>query len=155
MTPAHAEEHPDRPDQDPIEGGGTHRYAVSQELLIRMRKEGALLVRKADWDRYVKNIDSLEQRSSNWIAAAWALIGIAVSLAGIAVTVSALLLMFGGFAILFGLGAWGCFIADRQVNQHRKNAAQELAREMEEAEVDEVEMIPLRPGEEPPPVVAS
>jgi hypothetical protein len=151
MTPVQAEEQPDRPDKDPIEGGGAHRYAVSQEMLFRMRSENALFVRKAEWRRYIKQIESLESHSSNWIAAAWALIGIAASLGGIALSVSSLLLMFGVFAILCGIGAWGCFIADRQVNRGRRNAAQELAKEMEEADLDEVEIIPLRAGEEPPP----
>jgi hypothetical protein len=147
MTPVYSEDQPDKPDKHPVEDEGIHRYAVPQEMLIRMRREGALLVRKNDWNRYIKSIRNLEAHSSNWIAATWALIGIAATMAGIALTIPGQLLMFGGFALLCGLGAWGCFIADKQVNRGRRDVAEELAGEMEEATVDQVEMIPLRSGE--------
>jgi|GEM_PF-5474357 len=150
MTPIYSDDQPDQPDKHPEEGA--HRYAISHEMLIKMGRDNALLVRKSDWERYIKSIRNLDGVSSNWIAAAWALIGIAVSLAGIAVTVSGQLLMFGVFAFLFGLGAAGCFVADRQVNQRRKDEAEELAREMEEAKVDQIEIVPLRsPKTLPPP----
>jgi len=144
---AYSDDQPSRSEKHPVEGVG--RYAISQEMLIKMRREGALLVRESDMQRYIKTIRSLDGHSSNWIAAAWALIGISASLAGISVTVSGQLLMFGMFAFLCALGALGCFIADRQVNQRRKDAAEELAREMEDAEVDQVEIVPLRSDAEP------
>lgn len=148
MTAIYSDQ-PDQPDKHPEEGA--QRYAISQQMLIKMGRDNAFLVRKSDWERYIKSVRNLDGPSSNWIAAAWALIGIAVSLAGIAVTVSGQLLMFGVFAFLCSLGAVGCFVADRQVNQRRRDAAEELAREMEEAKVDQVEIVPLRSKTPPPP----
>jgi UPF0716 family protein affecting phage T7 exclusion len=152
MPPLYSDDQPEKPDKQPVEQNGIHRFAISQEFLLRMRAEGALLIRENDWERYVKGVRTLKDGSSNWIAAAWALLGIAASLAGIALTVPGQLPTFGGFALLCAVGAAGCLIANRQVNQKHKNASDELAREMEAAgDMDRIEIIPLRPGEDAPP----
>jgi hypothetical protein len=152
MTAIYADDQPEKPEKQPVEQEGAHRFAVSQQYLLKMRREGALLIRENDWKRYIKAVQALRDRSSNWIAAAWALIGIAVSLAGIAVTVTDQLAMFGGFALLCAAGAGGCFVANRQVNQKHRSAGEELAREMEDTgDMDRIEIVPLRPGESTPP----
>jgi hypothetical protein len=149
----YSEDQPEKPEKRPVERDGTHRFAISQEFLLRMRGEGALLIRENDWKRQIKTVRNLQDGSSNWIAAGWALLGIAVSLAGIAVADSGQMLTFGGFALLCTAGAGGCFIANRQVNQKHKNAGEELAREMEEAgDMDRIEIIPLPPDEDAPPL---
>lgn len=142
MTAAYSDDQPNRSEKHSVEGVG--RYAISQEMLIKMGREGTLLVRERDMQRYIKEIRNLDGHSSNWIAAAWAMIGISASLAGISVTVPGQLLMFGMLALCCALGALVCFTANRQVNQQQKDAAEELAKEMEEAEVDRVEIIPAR-----------
>jgi hypothetical protein len=142
MSAAYSDDQPNKAEKQAVEGVG--RYAISQEMLIKMGREGTLLVRERDMKRYIKEIRSLDGISTNWIAAAWAFVGIAVSLAGISVTVPGQLLIFGMLAFCSALSALICFVANRQVNQQRKDAAEELAKEMEEAEVDQVEIVPVR-----------
>lgn len=149
MTPAYSDDQPSKSEKHPVEGVG--RYAITQEMLIKTGREGARLVRERDMQRYIKGIRNLEGRSTNWIAAAWALVGISASMAGISLTVPGQLLIFGMLAVCSALGALVCFIADRQVNQQRKDAADELAKEMEEAEVDRVEIVPARAVGRPSP----
>ncbi len=152
MVPMYSEDQPEKPEKKPVEQDGIHRFAVSQEFLFRMRGEGALLIREKDWNRYIKAVRNLQDGSSNWIAAAWALLGIAATLAGVALTISTQLWTFGGFALLCVVGAGGCFVANRQVNQKQDKVSEGLAREMEEAgDMDRIEIIPLRPGEDTPP----
>ena len=151
MAPMYSDDQPGKSDESPVEQGDVHRLAVSQEILLKMHSKNAVLVLENEYQRFIRNIHDLDAHSSNWIAAAWALVGIAASLAGIALTVSGQLVMFGGFALLCGLGAFGCFVANRQVNQKHEDVVEALAREMEEAgDMDRVEIIALRPGESAP-----
>lgn len=153
MTPVYSDDQPDKPNKQPGEEGT--RYAVSREIFIRMRDEDAILIRNTDMQRYITAVRELEGQSNNWIAAAWALIGITASLAVAAATVPGQLLTFAVFALLCALGGLGCFIAHRQVNQQNQEAAEKIAREMEEAPVDHVEIRRLRPDDPLPPPASS
>lgn len=146
MTPAmYSDDQPDKPAKKP--DSGIQRYSVSREMFIRMRDEDALLVRRADMERYIAEARTLQGHYSNWVAALWALLGIAASLIVGAITATGQMALFGSSAVLCLLGAFGCFIADRQVNQARRGAAEKLAREMENAPVDLVEIRPLKSRE--------
>jgi hypothetical protein len=150
MTPPmYSDDQPDKPAKRPDDG--VQRYSVSREIFIRMRDVDALLVRKSDMERYVEEARTLKAHYSNWVAALWALLGIAASLFVAAATATGQLVLFGSSAALCLLGAFGCFIADRQVNQGRQAAAEKLARDMENAPVDLVEIRPLRSDEDLPP----
>jgi nitrogen fixation protein FixH len=102
-------------------------------MLLKMRQEGALVIREADWLRFIRSVRNLDGYSSNWLAAGWAMVGVAFTLAGVALTVPGYALAVGAFAALCGVGAGGCFAAHRDVNRKREDAAEELAQEMEEA----------------------
>lgn len=146
----YSEDQPDKSDKRPVEGQATHRYAVPKEMLLRMRRERGKVIPEGDWQRYINTIRNLKPLSNNWISGGWGLTGVAVSLGGIAIADAAQALMFGGFALLCAMGAVICFIADRDVNGGRRTAAQEIAKEMEERDVDKIEYIPLEPEEEFP-----
>jgi hypothetical protein len=146
----YSDDQPDRPNKEPG-GGEAQRYSISREMLIRMRDEDALLVRKTDMDRYIAEARSLESHTSNWVAAAWALICIATSLFVAAATVPDQFLLFGLSALFCVIGVFVCLVANRQVNRGRRDAAEKLAGEMERAPVDHVEIRPLRPDDLLPP----
>jgi hypothetical protein len=150
LTPGFSpDQQPDNPSSKrPIGQGGGERISIpiSQEMLLKMRQEGALVIREADWRRFVKTVRNLDGYSSNWLAAGWAMVGVAVTLAGVAATVSPYALVIGVVAVLCGMGAAGCFAAHRDVNRKRRDAAEELAQEMEEAgDVDRPPMATRRP----------
>jgi hypothetical protein len=153
VTPIYSEDQPDKFDKNRVEPESV-RIAVSQEILVRMRTQKAIPIRESDYRRLEKKALQLKGSTTNWIAAGWAIIGIAVSLLGIAIATSGQRAMtFGGFATLCGLGAMGCFIAHRQVNQKHRDAADSFVEEMEEVgSTDRIEIVvmPSR-AEEPPP----
>ncbi|HWJ42794.1 MAG TPA: hypothetical protein VNR67_05110 [Solirubrobacterales bacterium] len=154
MSPIYSDDQPDRADKANRQSGDEEMaYAVPQKILIRMRDEDAILVRRPDMERYIKEVRELEGRSTSWVAAASTLVGVAVSLGVVAATVPGQLLTYLVLALFCTLGAFGCLIAHRQVNRQKRNAAEKIAREMEEAPVDEVVIRRMRPNDplSPPP----
>lgn len=87
---------------------------------------------ESDWKRYVKSVKQLENPSTAWLSAAWAVAGISATLAVGAATIPERALVFGVIAVLCAIGCLGCFLAHRDVNRKRGNAAEELALEMKE-----------------------
>lgn len=85
---------------------------------------------ESDWRRYVKSVEQLESPSTAWLAAAWGVAGISATLAVGAATMPERALVLGLIAMLFAIGCVGCFLAHRDVNRKRGNAAEELAFEM-------------------------
>lgn len=83
--------------------------------------------------RYIRSVGQLENSSTAWLAAAWALTGISASFAVGAATIPKQAVILGIVAVLCAVGCLGCFLAHRDVNRKRGNAAQELALEMKEA----------------------
>lgn len=123
------------------------RIAISREALLKMRSEEALLIRETDWQRYVRTIRNLESQTNSWLGAGWALVGIAASFAGIALSMSAQMVTFALLALLCAIGAAGCFLAHRQVNEKRDDAAEELAAEMEDGALDRLVVMPINQPE--------
>lgn len=125
---------------------GVRRFAVTQEILLKMNTQEAITIRESDFLHLIRVARELESGSSSWVSAGWALCGVTVSLAGIALTISEQWMLAGGFAVFCGLAAAGCFIAHRHVNQRHRHAAEALAAEMEEAgSADWIEIVPLQP----------
>jgi hypothetical protein len=92
-----------------------------------------IVVPESDWRRYVKRVRQLEDSSTAWLSAAWAVTGISATLAVGAATIPERAIILGIMAGLCALGCLGCFLADRDVNRRRGKAAEELALEMKEA----------------------
>jgi hypothetical protein len=148
ITSSHSPDQPDSPADRPSVGQpGTQRIAISREALLKIRSEDALLIRETDWERYVRTVRNLESQTNSWLGAGWALVGIAASFAGIALSMSAQLVTFALLALLCAIGAAGCFLAHRQVNEKRDDAAEELAAEMEDGALDRLVAMPINQPE--------
>jgi hypothetical protein len=140
----HSDQQPDNPAEKPAVGqAGEQRIAISREALLKMRSEDALLIRETDWFRYIKTIRNLESQSTNWLGVAFTLIGVGASFTGIALAGSTQVVLFVSLAVACGIGATGCLLAHRQVNERRDDLAEELASEMEEGALDRLVVMPI------------
>jgi Flp pilus assembly protein TadB len=145
MTPMHSPDQPDRPDRPARPASRAERritIPVSQEMLLKMRSENAVAVREADWERFVRKLRDMDGRSNEYLAAGWAMIGVAVTLwiGVLTIPVHAYLL---AFAVACTIVALGCFRMNRDMNGKRENVAEELAAEMEEAA--DLDNLPIAP----------
>jgi Flp pilus assembly protein TadB len=152
MTPPiYSDDQPPKPEKQPGDEGTD--YAVQRKIRIRIGDEDLIGVRRLDWSRYIGEVRRLEGKSSGWIAAASTLFGIAASLAVAAATVPGQFLTFSVLAMVCLFWALGCLLSHRQVNRQRQDAAEKLAREMEDAVIDQsgVKRAPADPFPPPAP----
>jgi hypothetical protein len=120
-------------------------FPIPLEVQLRMRREGAVAIRESDWLRFTRAVRNLDGRSSNYLAAAWAVVGISATMGVGAVTLPGHFVIFGVIALLCAVGSGGCFIAHHDVNRKRDDLAEELALEMEEAGMDLLPVIDSEP----------
>jgi hypothetical protein len=153
MSAAYSDDQAPKPDKQP--GGEGTDYAVQRKIRIRIGDEDLIGLRRLDWTRYVGEVRGLEGKSSGWVAAASTLFGIAASLAVAAATVPGQLWTFSVLALVCLFWAMGCLISHRQVNRQRQDAAEKLAREMEDAVVDQSAVKRAGPGDPIPPPAPS
>jgi hypothetical protein len=125
---------PKHPLESPESGpnkGPFRAVPFSDDQIVRMRIDGVSGLRESELKRFIREVRALKGNTSNWFGAAWGLAGIAVTVALAAATDRSLAL--GAIAALFALGCLGCSIAHRDLNSKGANAAEKLAKEMEEA----------------------